>query len=227
MLFLLKKIWNLLWRLIIYGILLSIGLVILFRFFSPPVTPLMVIRLAEQYKQKKEIEIKKTWVSIQEVSPNLVKAVIAAEDQNFYEHWGFDFKAIEKAVENNKKKKKRIKGGSTISQQVAKNLFLWPGRNWIRKGLETYFTLLIELLWSKERIMEVYLNIIEMGDGIYGAEAASRKYFNRSAKNLSKAESALLASVLPNPRRWSPLKPTNYILRKQQWILRNMANLEP
>lgn len=164
---------------------------------------------------------------MEHIAPSLSLAVIASEDQLFPEHWGFDFKAIEKAVKNNNstKKKKRIKGGSTISQQTAKNVFLWPGRSWVRKGFEVYFTMLIEGLWSKERIMEVYLNVIEMGDGIYGAEAASQAYFHKPAERLSQGQAALIAAVLPNPLKWSPLKPTPYILGRQAWIIRNMNNL--
>jgi monofunctional biosynthetic peptidoglycan transglycosylase len=155
------------------------------------------------------------------MSPYLVRAVIASEDQHFNEHWGFDIEALQKAYQHNQKSKK-VKGGSTISQQVAKNVFLWPGRSYFRKGLEAYFTILIEITWSKKRIMEIYLNEIEMGDGIYGAEAASKKYFRKSAKDLSKRESALIAAVLPNPIRWTPVHPNAYIQRRQYRILRAM-----
>ena len=151
-------------------------------------------------------------------------AVLCSEDQLFMEHNGFDMKAIEKALEyNDKKKGKKLRGGSTISQQTAKNVFLWQGRSWLRKGLEAYFTLLIEVMWSKERIMEVYLNVIEMGDGIYGTEAAAQEYFQKSAAKLTASQAALIAAVLPNPRKWSPANPTGYIKKKQQWILRQMG----
>jgi monofunctional biosynthetic peptidoglycan transglycosylase len=165
----------------------------------------------------------KKWKDLDEISPALPTAVVASEDQLFLEHWGFDFKSIEKAYENNqKKKRKTVRGASTISQQVAKNVFLWPGRSWVRKGLEVYFTVLIEILWDKKRIIEVYLNVIETGDGIYGAEAAARKYFKRSANKLSRNQCALIAAILPNPLKYSATKPSAYIKKRQQWILRNM-----
>jgi monofunctional glycosyltransferase len=214
---------------IIWFFILSISTTILFRFVPIPFTPLMIIRLGEQLFHGESLKLKKDWVPLKEISPKLPLAVVSSEDQLFLDHWGFDFNAIEKAMKNNNsvKKKKKIKGGSTISQQTAKNVFLWPGRSWIRKGFEVYFTMLIEGLWSKERIMEVYLNVIEMGDGIYGAESASRIYFKRPARNISFAQAALIAAVLPNPRRWNPAHPSSYIYKRQQWILRNMNNLGP
>jgi monofunctional biosynthetic peptidoglycan transglycosylase len=150
-----------------------------------------------------------------------VLAVIASEDNNFETHYGLDFKAIEKAKKLNARGKK-IRGASTITQQTAKNVFLWQARTYVRKGLELYFSGLIELIWGKERIMEVYLNVIEMGDGIYGAEAASQLYFHKSAKNLTRSEAAAIAAVLPNPRKWRPDKPTPYIARKKAWIIARM-----
>ena len=161
-------------------------------------------------------------VSLDEIA-NLPQAVVTSEDQKFAEHFGFDVEAIEKAKKYNEKHKgKKMKGASTISQQTAKNVFLWPSRSWIRKGFEVYFTFLIEVLWSKERILEVYLNVIEMGPGIYGAQAASQYYFNKSASQLSKLEAASIAAILPNPVRWSASKPTPYIKKKRTWILRRM-----
>ena len=212
---------------VIWFLILSIATVLLYRFVPPPITPLMLIRTGEQVFQGKPLKLKKNWVPIEKISPTLPQAVMASEDQLFLEHWGFDFNAIEKAMKNNSsaKKKKKIKGGSTISQQTAKNVFLWPGRSWVRKGFEVYFTMLIEGLWSKERIMEVYLNVIEMGDGVYGADAAAQEYFKKPARNLSQSQSALIAAVLPNPLKWSPGKPSTYILMRQQWIVRNMNNL--
>lgn len=205
---------------------LSILTTIIYRFVPPPITPLMIIRLGEQLFDGETLKLKKDWVSMKEISPNMRLAMIAAEDQQFTEHWGFDFKAIEKAMKNNeRKRKKAIHGGSTISQQTAKNVFLWPGRSWIRKGFEVYFTLLIELCWSKERIMEVYLNEIEMGKGIYGAEAAAQSYFHKSAKLLNQSEAALIAAIVPSPLRWSPVRPSGYVLMRQRWIMRNMNNL--
>lgn len=212
--------------LVLFG--LSIVTVIIFRFVPVPLTPLMVIRMFEQLTdEKKEFRFKKDWVPFDEISPNLPMAVVASEDQLFTDHNGFDVKAIEKAIEYNKKKKgKKVKGASTISQQTAKNVFLWPSRTYIRKGLEVYFTVLIELFWSKERIMEVYLNSIEMGDGIYGAQAAAQFYFKKDAIKLTQGEAALIAAVLPNPRKWNPAKPSGYILGRKSWIMIQMNHLE-
>jgi monofunctional biosynthetic peptidoglycan transglycosylase len=154
------------------------------------------------------------------------KAVLKAEDYRFFEHNGFDFEAIEKAMKYNKTHK-NIKGASTISQQTAKNVFLWPSRDWVRKGLEAYFTVLIEFVWPKERIMEVYLNVIEMGPGVYGVEAAAQKYFRRSAKNISPSQASLIAAVLPNPRRFRIERPSNYIVRRQQKILYRVSPIIP
>ncbi len=188
------------------------------------------MRCAEQIITGKELRMDKSWKSVEKISPALSLAVIAAEDQKFTEHFGFDMQAIEKAEKYNEQKKgKRMRGASTITQQTAKNVFLWRGTGWtryLRKGFEVYFTFLLEVFWSKERIMEVYLNVAEWGDGIYGAEAAAKKYFGKSAKNLLDSESALLAAVLPNPRKWSPAKPTAYILSRQTWILTNMYRIQ-
>lgn len=209
----------------LFFVLASLLSVILFRFVPIPFTPLMLVRVGEQLIDGKDIILKKDWKSLEEISPSLPLAVMASEDQLFLEHFGFDFKSIQKAFENNSKKSKHIKGASTISQQVAKNVFLWQGRSYFRKALEAYFTLLIEIFWSKKRIMEVYLNVAEMGNGIYGAEACARKYFFKSAKSLTRSQSALIAAVLPNPRRWNPTKPTGYINQRKNWIVRNMNNL--
>ena len=187
-------------------------------------TPLMIIRLGEQLFDGESLKLQKRWVPIEDISPNLVMAAITAEDQNFTEHWGFDFKAMQKAYKNNKKGRK-IKGGSTISQQTAKNVFLWPARSYVRKAFEGYFTGLMELIWSKKRIMEVYLNVIEMGDGIYGAEMASQMYFHKPAKKLTKSEAALIVACIPNPRRFNPAKPSKYIRGRQQWIVNNMGKM--
>lgn len=222
-----RWIGKLIWKVSLWFFGLSIGLVILYRFVPVPVTPLMIIRLVEQaFDPEKDVRLYKDWVSIDEMSRHAAQAVYAAEDQKFLDHRGFDFEAMEKAWENNKKGK-RIKGASTITQQTVKNVFLWPSRSYIRKGLEAYFTVLVELIWSKERIMEVYLNVIEMGNGIYGIEAASQTFFNKSSSKLSQSQAALIAAVLPNPRRWSPAKPTGYIKGRQSWIIRQMNNLEP
>ena len=225
----LKDTWSkALWwtkRIVLFFLIASLLSVIIFRFVPIPFTPLMVVRAAEQLIEGKDIILKKDWKSLEEISPHLPLAVMASEDQLFLEHFGFDFKSMQKAFENNSKKSKRIKGASTISQQVAKNVFLWQGRSYFRKALEAYFTLLIEIFWSKERIMEVYLNVAEMGNGIYGAEACTRKYFFKSAQSLTRPQSALIAAVLPNPRRWNPAKPTGYINQRKNWIVRNMNNL--
>lgn len=216
-----RKILGFLLKFMVVCFIASVAIVIIYRFVNPPVTVLMIQRVIEQKQEKEEARLQKDWVPIEQISPYLVRAVIASEDGTFIDHFGFDVDAIQKAYEYNNKGK-RIKGGSTISQQVAKNVFLWPDRSWLRKGLEAYFTILIEIFWSKERIMEVYLNVIEMGDGIYGAEKASKIYFKKPAKKLSKREAALIAAVLPNPRRWSPAKPNAYIVKRQYQILRVM-----
>ncbi|MDP4291178.1 MAG: monofunctional biosynthetic peptidoglycan transglycosylase [Bacteroidota bacterium] len=202
----------------------SILMVIVYRFVNPPVTPLMVIRCAESVANGDGISLNKQWLPIDQISPNLQTAVIASEDIHFLTHFGFDFEAIQKANELNKRGNK-LHGASTISQQTAKNVFLWPGRDWIRKGFEVYFTLLIETFWSKERIMEVYLNVIEMGDGVYGAEAASQRYFGKSAAQLNKEQSALIAAILPNPRKWHPDAPNSYVQRKKNRILEVMHKI--
>ena len=223
----LNRIKRIIIKIFLWFIGLSIFSVILFRFVPVPFTPLMAIRMVEQLIAGKDVIFKKDWVSLDKMSAALPLAVIAAEDQNFEEHYGFDLDAISKAREYNEKHPgKRLKGASTISQQTAKNVFLWPSRPWDRKGFEVYFTFLIEIIWSKRRIMEVYLNVIEMGDGIYGAEAASKRYFKKSAENLSVRESSLIAAVLPNPRKWSPQRPSPYILRKSIRIIRNMSRLK-
>ncbi len=223
-----KTLWKWIKRLIVGFFVLSILSTILFRFIPVPVTPLMLMRCVEQIFHGEAPKIKKDWVSLKHMSPNLVLAVICSEDQKFSEHFGFDFEAIEKVAKQNERLKKRgkpIKGGSTISQQCAKNVFLFPQRSYIRKAFEVYFTFLIEVFWSKKRIMEVYLNVIEMGDGVYGAQAAAKTYFTTDAENLTAAECALIAAVLPNPRKWSPAHPSGYIVKRKNWILRQMGHL--
>ncbi|NUM32043.1 MAG: monofunctional biosynthetic peptidoglycan transglycosylase [Bacteroidetes bacterium] len=200
---------------------LTVLLVMLFRWLPVPFTPLMLIRCSEQIKSGNSLKLSKNWEPLNKISGKLQLAVVCTEDQNFLAHNGFDFGAIKKAMNENKWKKRK-RGASTISQQTAKNLFLWPGRSWVRKGLEVYFTFLIETFWSKQRIMEVYLNIIEMGKGIYGAEAASMYYFDKSAASLSSSEAALIAVILPNPRKFSASSPSNYILKRKRFALRQM-----
>jgi monofunctional biosynthetic peptidoglycan transglycosylase len=223
-----KKISRILLKVLLWFFVSTIGVVIIYRFLPPPVTPLMVIRVFEQaFDEKREVRLMKDWVSLDEMSPSMPLAVITSEDQKFEEHYGFDLEAIEKAQKYNERHNgKKVKGASTISQQTAKNVFLWPARSYLRKGLEVYFTFLIEILWSKERIMEVYLNVIEMGDGIYGAEAASQQYYNRPVSKINNSQAALIAACLPNPIRWSPARPTPYIKRKQAWIVRHMRMAE-
>jgi monofunctional biosynthetic peptidoglycan transglycosylase len=200
--------------------------VILFKFVSPPITPLMIIRIAEQSFGGQAVKMEKEWISLDKMSPAIPLAVVASEDNLFFQHKGFDFESIDKAREYNRKKQgKKVRGASTISQQTAKNVFLWPQRSWVRKGLEVYFTVLIEFVWGKKRILEVYLNVIETGKGIYGVESASKEYFGKSASKISRGEAALIAAVLPNPLKWNPASPTPYIRGRQQWILWNMNNI--
>ncbi|WP_413511227.1 monofunctional biosynthetic peptidoglycan transglycosylase [Myroides odoratus] len=221
-----RKLLRLLLRLILWFFAISILSVIVFRFVPIPYTPLMFIRLYEQKKEGKSFTLEHDWVSLDKISPNLQKAVIVSEDGHFLSHSGFDFKAIEKAMKNNEKGRK-IKGGSTISQQTAKNVFLWPGRSYIRKGFEAYFTVLIEFLWSKERILEVYLNSIEMGNGVYGAEAAAQHWYKKSAAKLTPHEAAGIAVILPNPRKYNPIKSGPYVSKRKQTIARYINGYGP
>ena len=206
-----------------YFFAITLLLVLIFKWVPVPITPLMVIRCVEQKANGEELKLEKDWESIDNLSNNLQLAVVCTEDQNFLVHNGFDFTAIKKAIAENKWKKRK-RGASTISQQTAKNLFLWQGRSWFRKGLEVYFTFLIEVFWSKERIMEVYLNIIEMGDGIYGAEAASQHYFHKSAANLTNQQAAAIAAILPNPRKFSATHPSKYTQKRQSFAMRQMRH---
>lgn len=199
--------------------------VVAYRWLPVPATPLMVIRCAQQVRHGEQLRLRHHWVQLDEMSKYLPVAVMASEDQRFLEHHGFDFNAIEQAVKE-RQAGKRLRGGSTISQQTAKNVFLWPRQSWIRKGLETYFTALIEIFWSKQRIMEVYLNSIEMGDGIYGAEAVAQWHFGCTAAELTRANCALIAATLPNPRRYSSKEPSAYMLRRQTWIMRQMKHID-
>lgn len=209
-------------RLILWFFGISIGLTLLYAVLPIPLTPLMLQRCWQQsFDENRELRLRHDWVSFNQISPHLQLAVVCAEDQDFLEHVGFDFEAIEKAYQHNKKHKRK-RGASTISQQTAKNVFLWPSRSWVRKGLEVYFTFLIETFWSKKRIMTAYLNSIEFGDGIYGAEAAARHFFGKSAKELNRQESALLASVLPNPLVYRVDKPSSHVRQRQQWVLGQM-----
>ena len=200
----------------------SVLLVLIYKWVPVPGTPLMLIRKFETRDDGKSAPpIKHDWVSLENISPHLQLAVVCSEDQNYLKHYGIDWGAVEKAQKENEKRK-RPRGASTITQQTAKNIFLWQGRNYIRKGLEVWFTYLIETCWSKERIMEVYLNSIEMGDGIYGAEAAAQAFFGKKASQLTREEAALIAATLPNPRRYSAKNPSAYVRGRQQFILNQM-----
>jgi monofunctional biosynthetic peptidoglycan transglycosylase len=206
--------------------IISLSLVLPFRWLNPPTSSFIIrYQVNNWFNKPKAHPLQHEWVKWDQISPNASLAVLAAEDQKFLEHNGFDYEAINEAWQKNQHSKK-VRGASTISQQVAKNLYLWPGKSFFRKGLETYFTLLIETLWPKQRIMEVYLNIAEFGDGVYGVEAASKKFFKHPAKHLIRYECALLAAVLPNPTRLKVDHPSEYVWRRQAWILREMYRLE-
>ena len=202
--------------------------VVALRWVAVWVTPLMFIRLGQQASDGETLKLHHRWVSLDQIAPELPLAVMASEDARFLQHHGFDYKAIEQAALRNMKHPEKNKiGASTISQQTAKNVFLWPGRSWTRKGLEVYFTTLIELMWPKERIMEVYLNSIEMGDGIYGADAVAEWHFHTRAARLSREQCALIAATLPNPRRFNSAEPSAYMLKRQKRILHEMRFVKP
>lgn len=217
-----RALWWSFKALTVAGLLFFLGssaLIVTFRYVNPPLTPLMVLRNIQE-----EEDVRKRWRDYDEISEEFLLSVVAAEDQLFFKHNGFDLKQIRAAIET-RLNGGRLRGGSTISQQVAKNVFLWPGRSWIRKGLEVWFTVGIELCWSKERILEVYVNIAEMGEGIYGVEAAAQHYYGKPASALTRDESALLAAILPAPRSRSPIAPTDYLRERQAWITKQMRNL--
>lgn len=219
-----RLIFRILKLLVIFFFASSILTVILFRFVNPPVTLLMIQRGFERKAAGKDWKIDKQWKSFDEIADPMKRAAVAAEDQSFLENHGFDFNSIEKAIRKNAHSKKLI-GGSTITQQTAKNVFLWPGRSFIRKGFEAYFTVLMEVFWSKKRTMEVYLNVIEIGDGIYGVEAASQAYFNKPASQLTNQQAAAIAVIFPSPLKWSATKPTRYLRHRQYLIMKNMRRL--
>ncbi|MCP2038768.1 monofunctional biosynthetic peptidoglycan transglycosylase [Chryseobacterium sp. HSC-36S06] len=210
--------WKKIKKLIFILILANILFIVWGKFFNPPVTITQIGGLLQYGKLQRD------YVSYEEMGTHVKKAVIASEDQAFFSHNGFDYKAIEKAMKSNEQGKK-LRGGSTISQQTAKNIFLWQGRSWIRKGLEAVYTFIIELIWGKDVILERYLNSIEMGRGVFGVEAASEYYFNKSAKNLTKSEAAWIAAILPNPKKYDPKNPSAYLKRKHSWIMRQMNNV--
>lgn len=218
------KVKRFLWKCFLWFNIISLGLVLLFKFVPVPFTPLMIVRAFEQKAAGKEMVCSHDWVPLEDISMNLQKAVVASEDGLFLKHNGFDFSAMNKALSGNLKGKK-LKGGSTITQQTAKNVFLWQGRSYIRKAFEAYYTVLIELIWGKKRIMEVYLNSIEMGDGIYGAEAASKHWFHKSADNLTKYEAASIAAILPSPRKYKAIGSSSYVERRKNKTLRVMRHV--
>jgi monofunctional biosynthetic peptidoglycan transglycosylase len=210
--------WKKIKKLICIVLLVNILFIVWGKFFNPPFTITQIGGLIEYGKLERD------YISYDQMGSNVKKAVLAAEDQSFFTHNGFDYKAIEKAMEHNQKGKK-IRGGSTISQQTAKNIFLWQGRSWIRKGLEAVYTFIIELVWGKDVILERYLNSIEMGRGVFGVEAASEYYFKKSSKDLTKNEAAWIATILPNPRKYDPKNPSSYLNKKHRWIMRQMNNI--
>ena len=216
--------WLLLW-LPLWFLLLTSLQVLLLRWIPPVTSAFMVSRRVDALLQRDwDFRLSYSWRSADRISRNLPIALVAAEDQTFPDHHGFDFKAIDKAIDNNQRGRK-VRGASTISQQVAKNLFLWSGRSYLRKGLEAWYTVLIEVLWPKQRIIEVYANVAEFGDGVYGAEAAARRFFGKPASALSTSESARMAAVLPSPRRYSVSKPGPYVQRRARWIERQVRHL--
>jgi len=219
-----QKLKRFIWKAMLWFFGLSILSVIIFKWVPVPFTPLMITRAIEQKSDGKEMTCSHDWEPIDNISTNLQKAVIASEDGNFLKHSGFDFTAMQKAFKNNNRGKK-LKGGSTISQQTAKNVFLWQGRSYVRKGLEAYFTVLIELIWGKERIMEVYLNSIEMGEGVYGAEAAAKYWYQTDAKNLTKRQAAGIAAILPNPRKFKASNSSSYIEKRKGKIVKVMRHI--
>jgi monofunctional glycosyltransferase len=194
--------------------------IILCKWINPPVTITQLVSLISGDGLKRD------YVSIEEISSNARLAAMASEDQLFPDHDGFDWKSIEKAMAYNKRKPNRVRGASTISQQTAKNVFLWQGRSWLRKGLELYFTKMIEWIWGKKRILEVYLNVAEMGKGVYGIEAAAQKYFNKPAKNISRNEAAMIISCMPNPKKYTVKPMSGFVAKKYPWVLKQMNNLE-
>jgi monofunctional biosynthetic peptidoglycan transglycosylase len=218
------KVWKLILKIVMWFFIISISSVIIFKWLPIPVTPFMIKRCFVQKANDEEMKLTKDWMSSEEISDHLKLAVISCEDQRFQEHNGFDFEAIKKAMFENEKGK-RIRGGSTISQQTAKNVFLLDGRNYIRKAFEAYFTFLIEFIWGKDRIMECYLNVIEFGNGIYGAEAAAQFYFNKHAIDLTKEQAATLAVLLPNPRVYGKNIKGNYVQKRKKWALQQMSYL--
>ena len=215
------KLWKWSQRIFFYIFFLQLFYIMLLRWINPPITMTQLGSWITGHGMKRD------YIDYNSISINAKLAVISSEDQLFADHDGFDWKSINKAMEYNKRKPNRIRGASTISQQVAKNVFLWQGRSWIRKGLEVYFTFMIETFWGKKRILDVYLNSMEMGNGIFGIEKASQIYFGKSAKYISRQEAAMIAACLPNPKRYRVKPPSSYIISRSQWVMQQMSFLEP
>jgi monofunctional biosynthetic peptidoglycan transglycosylase len=217
---LLQRIWRFIWKTFLILFVAQLVYIVVLKWINPPIT------LTQLSSLLGGDGLKRDYVDYDEMSSQIKLAVISSEDQIFPDHDGFDWKSIEKAMKYNQKKPGRIRGASTISQQTAKNVFLWQGRDWIRKGLEVYLTKMIELIWGKRRILEVYLNVIEMGKGIYGVEAAAQSYFNKPAKNLSRQQAAMIAAGLPNPKKFTVKPASPYVVVRSGWIVRQMSALE-
>ncbi|MFA6571793.1 MAG: monofunctional biosynthetic peptidoglycan transglycosylase [Bacteroidota bacterium] len=221
-----KRFFKIIGLLIAGFFIFSLSSVLIFKFVPIPVTPVMVIRVFEAQFEGRFIGINKQWRSYDNISPNFFRAVISGEDGRFMSHEGIDWKAVDVAKRYNEiHKGKKKRGASTITMQTSKNAFLWHGRNYVRKAIEVYYTYLIEFIWGKKRILEVYANIVEFGDGIYGVEEASQTFFNKSAKELNKREASLLAAVLPNPRLWCPARPTRYLEKRVDFIMGRMGSI--
>lgn len=216
----LKNLWKWSKRIFLFLFIFQLFYILLLKWINPPIT---ITQLVSFFSGD---GLKRDYVSNNNISYNAKLAVIASEDQLFPDHSGFDWKSINKAMAYNKRKPNRVRGASTISQQTAKNVFLWQGRSWIRKGFEVYFTFMIELIWGKKRILDVYLNVIEMGKGVYGIEAASQTYFNKSAKDISRTEAAMIAACLPNPKKYTVKPISRLVSYKFPWVLNQMNNLE-
>lgn len=216
----LRWTWKWTKRIFIFLFVFQLCCIILFKWVNPPITMTQLVSYLSGNG------LSRNYVDDEKISYQAKLAVIASEDQLFPDHNGFDWKSIEKARKYNERKPNRIRGASTISQQVAKNVFLWQGRSWFRKGLEVYFTFMIELVWGKKRILEVYLNVIEMGKGIFGIEAAAKNYFNKSATDLTRSEAASIAAGLPNPKKYTVKPLSNYVASKRNWVMQQMNNLE-
>lgn len=216
----LRGLWKWTKRIFLWLFIFQLFYIIMLKWVNPPITVTQLVSWVSGHGLKRD------YVRSSAMSPNAKLAVIAAEDQLFPDHSGFDWKSIKKAMKYNERKPGRIRGASTISQQVAKNVFLWQGRSWIRKGLEVYFTFMIELIWGKKRILEMYLNVVEMGEGVFGIEMAAKKYFNKPAKNLTRLEAAMIAACLPNPKRYTVKPLSSYVSSRSQFVMRQMNNLQ-